>query len=107
MTQRGPYLSFSRPPMIMVMKPTALAVENTEAIALASTPSSVAMGADRLLQAYMEPTHRLMRQLAIRMTQRFFVSAAVCSGVIPIEETLLFCIRIKNHNDTYTIAFCD
>ena len=79
--------------MIMVMKPTALAVENTEAIALASTPNSVAMGADRLLQAYMEPTHRLMRQLAIRMTQRFFVSAAFCSGVIPIEETLLFVLE--------------
>ena len=64
--------------MIMAMKLTALAVEKTEE---RFAFSSRAMGADRLLQAYMEPMHRLIRQLAARISQRFLVSRAVCPAV--------------------------
>ena len=74
-TQRGPYLSFSRPPMIIVMKLTALAVENTDA---RFAFSSSAIGADKLLHAYIDPMHRLMRQAAIRITQRCLVRSLIC-----------------------------
>ena len=77
-----------KPPPIRVMKPSALPMENTMArsAAVSVTPLRAlrcsAMGAANTLQAYMEPMHRLIRQLAIRMIQRFFVSLSCSCSVI-------------------------
>ena len=61
--------------MIIAIKLTAFAVEKTdERFAF----NSAAMGAERLLHAYMEPIQRLVIQLIQRINQRFFVKIFLC-----------------------------
>ena len=69
--------------MIMVIKPTALAMENT--IARLATCSSSAIGAASTLHAYMEPMQRLIRQLTASIRHLFVVSIFLSSFEIAIK----------------------
>ena len=72
--------------MIMAMKLTAFAVEKTdERFAF----NSAAMGAERLLHAYMEPMQRLVIQLIQRINHRFFVNIFLCCSDIFIINSVL------------------
>ena len=117
--QRGPYLSLSRPPAIMLMKPTELATENTTD--RLSACSSAAIGGASTLHAYIDPIHKLIRQLTVRMTHLYFVNvififlSSLTSHILSwqallcIDKKMLLCGNIPQNSIEilFTENICD
>lgn len=98
----GPSVSCRYPPHRVITGPTTFVTTNTTASAAGVSAASpvrpfssfryAAMGAAKTLHAYMEPTHRLIRQLAVRtdhlLPVRYFVSSRERPTLLPPYSTM-------------------